>query len=292
MHQLTLGFSPCPNDTFIFDQLVHKSPINTDDIQYQHFMEDVETLNQWAFEGRLDITKLSYSAFLQLTEHYELLDSGSALGFGVGPLLICKQENLDKLQHPEAINAAKIAIPGKYTTANLLLSLAYPNARNKTEMLFSEIESAVLSGQFDAGLIIHENRFTYADRGLAKIMDCGAWWEEKTGAAIPLGGIVIKKNLPHAVKRKVEEDIRNSVQASWNKYPELSLFIREHAQEMSEEVMRKHINLYVNEHTTSLGTEGNKAIRALFERAYAAGLIPSIPENYKLAAAATSDSGL
>lgn len=279
MQQLTLGFSPCPNDTFIFDKLVHE-PVKAGGIAYEYHLEDVETLNQWAFEGRLDITKLSFSAFLQLTDTYELLDSGSALGFGVGPLLITTKERYETIDDLEAfLSKAKIAIPGKHTTADLLLSLAYPQAQHKTEVLFSEIEGKVLDGTFDAGLIIHENRFTYADRGLAKLMDCGEWWGSETGAAIPLGGIVIKKDLPRSVKTTVQDQIRESLQESWNNYPDLSPFVTDHAQEMSEEVMRKHIGLYVNEYSSSLGQQGNKAIRTLFEKALAAGIIERIPEN-------------
>lgn len=282
MQNLTLGFSPCPNDTFIFDKMVHEAP-EVHDIKYECFLEDVETLNQWAFEGKLDVTKLSYSAFLQLADIYELLDSGSALGFGVGPLLITTKA---KFQNIEDVNAflkqAKIAIPGKYTTANLLLSLAYPEAQNKTAILFSEIESKVLDGTFDAGLIIHENRFTYADRGLEKIMDCGAWWEQETGAAIPLGGIVIKKTLDQSLKLKVQQQIKDSLNASWHQYPKLSNFITDHAQEMSEDVMRKHINLYVNKHSCSLGPVGDKAIVMLFEKAADAGWIKEVPDSFKV----------
>ncbi len=280
MQKLTLGFSPCPNDTFIFDKMVHE-PIAENNVEYECFLEDVETLNQWAFEGKLDITKLSYSAFLQLTDTYQLLDSGSALGFGVGPLLITTKEKYESIEDISSfLNQAKIAIPGKYTTANLLLSLAYPQAQHKAEILFSDIESNVLDGTFDAGLIIHENRFTYAERGLAKIMDCGAWWENETGAAIPLGGIVIKKSLPEATKIAVQNQIKSSLQNSWKNYPVLSDFVTEHAQEMSEDVMRKHINLYVNEHSNSLGEVGGKAINMLFQKALQAGVIQSIPEDY------------
>lgn len=282
MQQLTLGFSPCPNDTFIFDKLVHE-PAETHGIQYKYCLEDVETLNQWAFEGKLDVTKLSFSTLLQLTDTYELLDSGSALGFGVGPLLITTKERSEGIEDLSLfLKRAKIAIPGKYTTANLLLSLAYPQAQHKTEVLFSEIEGKVLDGTFDAGLIIHENRFTYADRGLAKLMDCGEWWASETGAAIPLGGIAIKKNLPRSVKTTVQDQIRESLQESWNNYPDLSPFVTDHAQEMSEEVMRKHIGLYVNEYSLSLGQQGNKAIRTLFEKALAAGIIERVPERYKV----------
>jgi 1,4-dihydroxy-6-naphthoate synthase len=283
MQALTLGFSPCPNDTFIFDSLVHQQ-VPDSDLQFDVFLEDVETLNQWAFEGKLDITKLSYSAFLHLTDTYQLLDSGSALGFGVGPLLVTTQEKASTIRDlSDFLETARIAIPGKYTTANLLLSLAFPEAKNKkTEVLFSDIESAVLLGKYDAGLIIHENRFTYAERGLEKLMDCGAWWESETKAAIPLGGIVIKKSLPEEVKQKVQKAIKESLELSWDAYPKLSDFITAHAQEMSEEVMRKHIKLYVNEYSSSLASTGKSAVDTLFQQAFKVGIISHIPDNYML----------
>ncbi|WP_129021047.1 MULTISPECIES: 1,4-dihydroxy-6-naphthoate synthase [Edaphocola] len=280
--RLSLGFSPCPNDTFIFDDMVNKDHPGSD-LQFDFEMEDVETLNQWALEGKLDITKISYSAFLHLTDTYQLLDSGSALGRGVGPLLITTKEKYASITDVQAfMQQAKIAIPGKYTTANLLLSLAFPEAKNKTEVLFSNIEAEVLNGTYDAGLIIHESRFTYADRGLEKLMDCGEWWEQTTGAAIPLGGIIIKKDLPETVKQEVQQMISDSVAKSWERYPELSAFVQDNAQEMEEEVMRKHINLYVNQYTTSLDTEGAAAIETLFKRAFEAGIIPSLPQQYMI----------
>lgn len=283
MEHLTLGFSPCPNDTFIFDQMVHESP-DKHGIRYDYVLADVEQLNQWAFEGKFDVTKLSYSAFLHLADQYELLDCGSALGFGVGPLLITTREKYAAIKEdPAAFLAhAKIAIPGKFTTANLLLSLAYPEAKNKTEVLFSDIEQEVLSGNYDAGLIIHENRFTYADKGLEKIIDCGEWWEQHFNAAIPLGGIVIRKNMDPDLKLKVQEQIKASIQNSWDHYPTLSHFVTLHAQEMSEEVMRKHINLYVNEYSSSLEGLGDKAINTLFEQAFASGMISAMPQKYKV----------
>ncbi len=265
--KLTLGFSPCPNDTFIFDAMVN-GKIDTKGISFDYVMEDVETLNQWAVEGKLDITKLSYSTLLHTTDKYALLYSGSALGKGVGPLLIAR-EPLDTTR----MSDYKIAIPGLKTTANLLLSLSYPEATQKTEMLFSEIEGAVLSGDYDAGLIIHENRFTYADRGLVKITDLGDWWEQTSDAAIPLGGIVMRRNHESELIQTVDNIIKESLAQSWKHYPELSPFVTENAQEMEESVMRKHIELYVNEYTADLGKEGIKAITTLFERAAANGII-------------------
>ena len=179
--KLTLGFSPCPNDTFIFDALIHHK-IDTEGLEFEVYYDDVETLNQKAFRGELDITKLSYHAFAYVVDQYVLLDAGSALGFGVGPLLISKGEmSLAELNNAEY----KIGIPGKYTTANFLLGLALPKASNKQEMVFSEIEDALLHEQIDVGLIIHENRFTYQLKGLKKIIDLGDYWEKLTGCAIP-----------------------------------------------------------------------------------------------------------
>lgn len=265
--KLTLGFSPCPNDTFIFDAMVN-GHIDTEGLSFDYVMEDVETLNQWATEGKLDITKLSYNTFLHTAATYALLHSGSALGKGVGPLLVARQP-LDMSRMGEY----KIAIPGIKTTANLLLSLAWPEAKQKEEVLFSEIEQAVLDGRYDAGLIIHESRFTYAQKGLVKLADLGDWWEQATAAAIPLGGIVIKRSLGSELAVRVDRVIKRSLAWSWARYPQLTDFITCNAQEMEEEVMRKHIELYVNEYTDDLGETGRNAITTLFERAANAGLI-------------------
>ncbi|GAA4457102.1 1,4-dihydroxy-6-naphthoate synthase [Rurimicrobium arvi] len=272
--KLTLGFSPCPNDTFIFDALVNKK-IDTGIYSFDYVMEDVETLNQWAFEAKLDITKLSYGSYLDLAHPYALLHSGSALGKGVGPLLVSSQP----IERSE-LAGCRIAIPGKKTTANLLLSLAHPEAKDKTEVLFSDIEQSVLDGRFDAGLIIHESRFTYAARGLHKIMDLGDWWENEMRAAIPLGGIVIRRSLPANIAADVDRLIRESLEYSWKHYPELSPFVQENAQEMEESVMRQHINLYVNEFSTDLGPVGRHSIETLFSKAKSGGLIAgNLPEN-------------
>jgi 1,4-dihydroxy-6-naphthoate synthase len=265
--KLTLGFSPCPNDTFIFDAMVN-GKIDTHGLSFDFVMEDVATLNHWAEEGKLDITKLSYNTFLHTVNTYALLHSGSALGKGVGPLLIAASPK--PLQD---IAQWKIAIPGANTTANLLLSLAFPEAKNKTEIIFSDIEGRVLSGEFDAGLIIHESRFTYAQKGLHKLIDLGDWWEQSTQAAIPLGGIVMHRRFTEAICAQVDALIRESIRYAWQQYPLLSHFITSNAQEMEEDVMRNHIELYVNEYSTDLGTEGRQAIATLFNRAAAAGLL-------------------
>lgn len=273
--KLTLGFSPCPNDTFIFDAMVN-GKIDTRGLSFDCKLEDVETLNRWAAEGKLDITKLSYNSFLHVVDKYALLHSGSALGKGVGPLLIAKKpldlNNADQL---------KIAIPGFNTTANLLLTLAFPSAKNKTELVFSEIEQAVLNEEFNAGLIIHESRFTYAQKGLVKLIDLGDWWEHEVNAAIPLGGIVIGRNIDEAVAATLDAVLKESIAYAWKHYPELTPFVKEHSQEMEEAVMRQHIELYVNEYTTDLGEVGRKAIHTLFAKAKQAGLLKQnvLPEN-------------
>ncbi len=280
---LSLGFSPCPNDTFIFDALVNQK-MDTGNFRFDYVMEDVETLNQWAFEGKLAITKLSYNTFLHVSDRYRLLDSGSALGRGVGPLLICKPgKSLNSFAElSDFLATAKIAIPGINTTANLLFSLAFPAAKDKTEVLFSEIEQAVLEGTYDCGLVIHESRFTYHQRGLDKLIDMGDWWEKESGSAIPLGGICIRRDIPETVAKQMEAMIRKSLELSWAQYPQLSDFVTDNAQEMEEAVMRKHIDLYVNEYSTSLGQEGRKAVDTLFSKAKAHGLIAGLPESIYL----------
>lgn len=268
--KLTLGFSPCPNDTFIFDALVHER-LAANDLEFEVLLADVEELNQKAFRTELDITKLSYHAFAHLTEKYQLLQAGSALGNNCGPLLIAKRE-----MHPEELADARIAIPGKYTTANFLLSLAYPQATNKYETLFSNIEQDVLDGKADAGLIIHENRFTYREKGLVKIQDLGEYWEQDTGLPIPLGGIVIRRDLPEQVKKQVNRLMTESVQEARNHPEQTRPYVRQHAQEMDESVMYQHIDLYVNEYTQHLGDRGREAIELMFKRAGEKDIIPPV----------------
>jgi 1,4-dihydroxy-6-naphthoate synthase len=293
--KLTLGFSPCPNDTFIFDALIHHK-IDTEGLEFEVFYDDVETLNQKAFRGELDITKLSYHAFAYVTDKYVLLDSGSALGFGVGPMLIFnppitrfvndedkeifkgESGTSEKVDLVPIVSKSKIGIPGKYTTANFLLSLAFPDANDKTEIVFSEIENSVLNGTIDFGLIIHENRFTYQDRGLAKLIDLGDYWEKRTGCAIPLGGIVANRNLPLDVQHKINRVLRKSVEFAFANPKSGLAFIKQHAQEMSEEVMYKHIELYVNQYSVELGEEGRKAINLMFDTALEKGIIPEIKD--------------
>ena len=266
----SLGFSPCPNDCFIFDALVHKK-IDTQGIDFTVVMEDVEALNTRAFKQELDITKLSYHAFIYLTHQYALLNSGSALGFNCGPLLV-KDSKL-KIQD---INAASIAIPGKYTTANFLLSLAFPNAKNKKELLFSDIEGAVLSHKVDAGLLIHENRFTYEQKGLEKIIDLGEFWDSLIHAPIPLGGIVVKRSLDVNLQKTIDNLIKQSVEFAFANPESCMGFVKQHAQEMSEEVMKKHIALYVNDFSVDLGNVGKNAIQLLIDKAIETKLIEGV----------------
>jgi len=258
--KFTLGFSPCPNDTFIFDALVNKK-IDTGGFEFETVLEDVQTLNQWAIEGKLDITKLSYGVLPLVLDKYSVLNAGSALGRGVGPLLISKAA-MEK--DDDSINSLTIAIPGKNTTAHLLFSLAFPQAKNKVFLRYDEIEKFVQDGK-GLGVIIHENRFTYADKGLHKIIDLGDYWEKETGNPIPLGGIVIKHGIDKTVQQKVDALIKQSIEYAFSKYPELNDYIRIHSQEMSEDVMRKHIDLYVNHYSIQLGGEGKAAINKLLE---------------------------
>jgi len=255
----TLGFSPCPNDTFIFDALVNHK-IDTEGIEVNAVLEDVETLNRWALAGKLDITKLSFPAFFQSLNDYILLDSGSALGKGVGPLLITKNKN--QLTESE-VNHATVALPGKNTTANLLFSFAYPQAVKKQFVIFSGIEDAVLSSKTDLGVIIHENRFTYQQKGLNKVIDLGEYWETKMNAPIPLGGIAIKRTIEPAQAKTINKLIRKSLDYAFAHYPFITDYVKEHSQEMSEDVMRKHIELYVNNYSLQLGNDGRKAIEIL-----------------------------
>ncbi|HEX5555200.1 MAG TPA: 1,4-dihydroxy-6-naphthoate synthase [Chitinophagaceae bacterium] len=250
----TLGFSPCPNDTFIFDAMVN-GKIDTEGLTFEAVMEDVETLNEWAFRGKLDITKLSFRALLDVTAQYRILQAGSALGQGCGPLLIAREP-----VSREDIAGCRIAIPGVHTTANMLLSFAFPEANDRHPVLFSDIEGAVLNGQYDLGLIIHESRFTYQEKGLQKIMDLGEYWEQKTGCPIPLGGIAASRAIPHDAQQKIDRVIAKSLDYAWAAYPDLSDFITSHAQEMEPSVMRQHIELYVNDFTTELGDAGRSAI--------------------------------
>ena len=270
--KLTLGFSPCPNDTFIFDALVNQK-INTGGLEFDAAVEDVENLNQWALQGRLDITKISYGVLPLVSEKYILLNSGSALGKGVGPLLISSKE-----QGTRNVEGYTIAIPGEHTTAHLLFSLAYPDAKNKIFMRYDRIEDFVLADK-GLGVIIHENRFTYEQKGLKKICDLGEHWEKETGLPIPLGGIVMQRNLPAELQHRVDGLIRKSIEYAYSNYPELNDYIRSHSQEMSEGVMRKHIELYVNNYSIELGNTGKAAVQELLNVYQNVNKQVAIPQN-------------
>jgi len=233
--KLSLGFSPCPNDTFIFDAMIH-GKVDCEGLEFEVFLEDVEAYD------------------------YVLLNAGSALGQNCGPLLISK-----KMMTSEEVNNARIAIPGKYTTANFLLSLAYPKATQKEELLFSDIETAVLNNEIDAGLIIHENRFTYMDKGLIKIRDLGEFWETNTQHHIPLGGIAIKRSLAVDIQQKVDRVLKRSVAYALAEPEQTMDYVSQFAQEMNPTVMQQHIRLYVNEFTLDLGDIGKAAITKLYE---------------------------
>jgi len=269
--KLRIGFSPCPNDTFIFDALIHHR-IDTEGIEFEPLIEDVETLNQLASKAMLDITKLSFHALGYVSGQYQLLNAGSALGKACGPLLIAKKHIAAADKN---INPLTIAIPGALTTANLLLSIAFPAAQKKSILEFSEIEQAVLDEQVDAGLIIHENRFTYASKGLKKIIDLGEYWESETALPIPLGGIAVKRSIPEKLQIKIDRLLRQSIEFAFEN-PDISLpYIRSLAQEMDESVMKQHIALYVNHYSIQLKSTGRKAIHTLYQKAISENLIPA-----------------
>jgi 1,4-dihydroxy-6-naphthoate synthase len=270
--KLTLGFSPCPNDTFIFDAMVH-GRIDTEGLEFDYFLADVEELNKKALTASVDIIKISYHAFAYTAQNYLILDSGSALGHRNGPLLISKRI----INHTDIPNS-RIAIPGKYTTANLLFSIAWPEAVNKVEYLFSGIEDAILKDEVDAGLIIHETRFTYYKKGLHKIADMGEFWEKLTGLPIPLGAIVIKRNIPNDIAQKVNRILQKSLEYAYKDSFASYDFVSGNAKEMDSTVMNNHIKLFVNEFTLQLGNKGKEAINTLFRIAKVKGVIPELPE--------------
>ncbi len=267
-NQLTLGFSPCPNDTFMFYPLVHNL-VDTGGFSCRERLEDVETLNQLALKGELDISKVSYHALGHIRDEYALLHSGSALGRGCGPLLVATN-NIETSD----LHGRTIAVPGRYTTALLLLRLFDPTLSNFIVMPFNEIMDAVLKGNVDAGLIIHESRFTYQGYGLHKLLDLGEWWEAETGLPIPLGGIVARRSLGVEAIAAIERALKSGVEYARSHPEQAAHYIGEHAQEMSAEVCAAHINLYVNDYSSDLGDEGIRAIECLLQRAEQAGIIP------------------
>lgn len=265
---LTIGYSPCPNDTFIFYALVH-GKVHVPGLEFRERLADVETLNQMALEGGLEITKISYHALGHLREQYALLRSGSALGRGCGPLIVAKPGT-----RIEDIKRGSIAVPGKLTTASLLLRLYDPTITTIVVMTFDRIMNAVSTGEVTAGLIIHESRFTYPLYKLEKLLDLGAWWENHSGLPIPLGGILGKRSLGRDVLLQTEEGIRASLRYAKAHTDEVLQYCRRHSQEMDETVMKSHIDLYVNDFSLDLGQEGLAAVRRLFDEAEAGEIFP------------------
>jgi 1,4-dihydroxy-6-naphthoate synthase len=255
----TLGFSPCPNDTFIFDALVN-GKIDTGNFNFEVIMEDVETLNRMALSEELDISKISYGVLSRILPLYKVLNAGSALGMGVGPLLVTSRPTTTG-----EINDMSVAIPGMNTTAHMLFSIAFPEAKKKKFMLFSSIEDAVIRGEVDAGVIIHENRFTYQQKGLHQVLDLGDYWEQHTVGPIPLGGIVMNRKYDHRTMEEVNRLIMESLLYARRNYPELTDFVKNNSQEMEEGVMRQHIDLYVNDYSVDLGQKGRAAVWQLLE---------------------------
>jgi 1,4-dihydroxy-6-naphthoate synthase len=255
---LTIGFSPCPNDTYIFNAMIN-GLIPNQDLEYNCVMEDVEVLNKLSMKEEIDVVKISYFAYSKISEKYQLLRAGGALGSNCGPILVSNSKG--EKPTPESL----IAIPGFNTTANLLLSLAYPECTFKEAVLFSDIESGVIEGRYDFGLIIHESRFTYKSKGLHKVMDLGEYWEGYKNLPIPLGAIAIKRSLPEDVKLRINNYIRDSILFANDHVTKTMEFVKVHAQEMQEEVMKAHINLYVNDYSLDVGTKGKEAVDCLFE---------------------------
>jgi 1,4-dihydroxy-6-naphthoate synthase len=270
--KLSLGFSTCPNDTFIFDALVNKR-IDSKGIEFNLHMADVEELNHMVLAQELDVSKISYGVYPSISDHYIILNAGSAIGRANGPLLISRRKI-----YPDEVFDLKIAIPGIHTTANLLFSSAFPEAKNKHEYLFSNIEEAVLSDECDAGLIIHESRFTYQSKGLHKIIDIGEYWESHYGYMVPLGGIVAKRSLPLQIIKQLSSSIAESVRFAFANPEASQSFVCYHAQEMKPEVMKQHIDLYVNEYSVDLGPKGRSSIQFMFEQGLSAGLLPAVKQ--------------
>lgn len=271
MNKLNLGFSSCPNDTYIFDALVNGRVDSNCEI-FPH-IQDVEALNKMALKGDLEVSKISFATYPFISHSYQILSAGSALGYGCGPLLISRE-----MVDLSALNQLSVAIPGVNTTAHMLLSFFFPEIKHKKEMLFSAIEDAVSKGDAQLGLIIHENRFTYDKRGLLKVADLGEMWTQRFGLPIPLGCIVVKRSLPEETKKRIQEMIRQSITWAFE-HPEDSMdYVAEHAVEMSSEVRKMHIDLYVNQFSIDLGKEGADAIRTMFKIGQEAGVFPSVTE--------------
>jgi len=266
---IRIGFSPCPNDTFLFDALVN-GKMDTGNYRFEPVLADVEELNQMALRGELEVTKLSYHAFMHMTDRYAMLYSGSALGNNCGPLVIAKPGF-----EPEQVKNASIAIPGEHTTANFLLDFSFPEANNRVPMIFNAIENAVLNEEVDCGVIIHENRFTYAEKGLIKVRDLGEQWESETGLPIPLGGIAVRRDILSDLQWKINDWISESTQRALDHPNDAEDYVSCHAQEMDREVMYSHIRLYVNHYTVNLGENGIAAVKHMQQHLIQMGRIPA-----------------
>jgi 1,4-dihydroxy-6-naphthoate synthase len=269
--RLTLGFSSCPNDTFIFDALVNNK-INHG-FSFDITIADVEELNHLALEGKPDITKMSYHAYACAASKYLVCESGSALGKGNGPLFVSKMKI-----YPDEIPYLKIAVPGKYTTAAFLLKYAYPTIKEPDIYLFSDIEDVVLSNETDAGVLIHEGRFTYRDKGLRLIKDLGEHWELFTKQPVPLGCIAMNRNLPEDIRQSFSEALKNSILFANTNPASSHDFVKQHAQEQSEEIINKHIELFVNDYTIALGEEGRNAVDFFLNETKRLKIVESVPE--------------
>lgn len=258
---ITIGYSPCPNDTFIFDALVN-GDIPTDGLHFSPVLEDVQTLNEWALAGKLPFTKISYGVLPLITSQYNMLPSGGALGMGVGPILVTTPEWLAANGNA---TPTSVIIPGANTTAHLLFSWAYPQVTQKRFAVFHNIEDAILHGEADAGVIIHENRFTYQQKGLVALCDLGNLWEQQLQVPIPLGGIAVRKDVPLTIALRVNALIQQSIAYSWQRYPNISDYVQCHAQAMEPTVMQQHIELYVNDFSHHIGAKGKTAVNTLLQ---------------------------
>ena len=267
--EICLGISPCPNDTFIFYHLLNRQDLP---FRLKLIMADVEQLNRMVLEGTLDVSKVSFGLAARVLDRYLVLESGSALGRGCGPLILGNSR-----MNRQQLENAVIAIPGTHTTAALLLRLYLPRVRELRPMLFSRVPGAILDGEVDAGCVIHETRFTYKDMGLVCVEDLGAWWETKTGKPLPLGGIIARRTISYEVTRMIDRGIRRSIEFAMRHPEETSDFVRQHAQEISSRVQERHIDLYVNDFSLSLGREGKDAVRTLFDFAAGQGICRSVP---------------
>jgi 1,4-dihydroxy-6-naphthoate synthase len=267
MKQLSIGFSPCPNDTYIFCGLTNNKIRLAGWGLQPALLEDVETLNEWAMQGRLDITKLSFHALGHVLNEYVLLNSGAALGRGCGPLLVAAHQI-----GPDDFSKMTVAVPGRFTTAAMLLKLYGPVWKDVVIMRFTDIMPAIESGRVDCGVIIHESRFTYQNRGLQLIVDLGAWWEKMSGHPIPLGGIVARRSLGRNLIVKIDRAVKSSILWAQKNTQFCRSYVKEYAQELDDSVIREHIGLYVNSFSENLGADGLAAVEFFLQTGQQKGI--------------------